>query len=120
MRTERLGRYETLRHAEKIRLALQILGDVCEHWDREELRHYPEDLPSFDEYLCETARKLCSIEWATDERAAAPDRPELRATWCDCPRSSDDPVYAPDGWCSCGEHKHHWHCAFCRGLVQVG
>jgi len=120
LRTERLGRYETLRHAEKIRLALQILGDVCEHWDREELRHYPEDLPSFDEYLCETARKLCSIEWATDERAAAPDRPELRATWCDCPRSSDDPVYAPDGWCSCGEHKHHWHCAFCRGLVQVG
>ena len=117
-RDDRMRRYETLGHAEKIRLALQILGDVCEHWDREELRHYPDELPSFDEYLCEIACKLCSIEWAGDEPTPVPDQP--RSEWCDCPRAWDDPVYAPDGWCACGERKHHWHCAFCRGLVQVG
>jgi len=115
-----MARYETLRHAEKIRLALQILGDVCEHWDREDLRYFPNGLPSFDEYVCEIASKLCAIEWANHERPPAPDQPGPKAQWCDCPRAWDDPAYAPDGGCPCGERKHHWHCAFCRGLVQVG
>lgn len=118
LRADRLARYETLRHAEKIRLALQILGDVCEHWGREELRHYPDGLPSFDEYVCEIAAKLCAIEWAGDEPALASDGP--RSEWCDCPRAWDDPTYMPDGGCPCGERKHHWHCGSCGGLVQVG
>lgn len=118
LRRHRLSRYETLGHAEKIRLALQLLGDVSEHWEREDPRHYPEELPSFDEYLCEIGCKLGAIEWAGD--GSPSDSPKLRPEWCDCSRVQDDSTYAPDGWCSCGELKHHWHCDSCGGLVQVG
>jgi hypothetical protein len=107
-----MRRYGSLRHAEKVRLALQILADVCEHWDREQPRKYPGGLPSFDEYVHRIAGELTAIEWA--------DPGQPRAGWCDCPRPCGDPTFAPDGACPCGEPKHHWHCAFCRGLVQVG
>jgi len=40
--------------------------------------------------------------------------------WCFCDGGADDAFYSPDGWCKCGEHKHHYHCQRCLGICQVG
>lgn len=40
--------------------------------------------------------------------------------WCDCVEGPDDVFYAPDGWCKCGERKHHYHCQQCFGIAQIG
>lgn len=29
-------------------------------------------------------------------------------------------VFADDGECECGVHKHHYHCSVCGKIVQVG
>lgn len=42
--------------------------------------------------------------------------------WCNCPESGKNNVFHTDGvapweWCT---QKHHWHCAACSKLVQIG
>ena len=59
----KFDQYCTLRPEDKIRLAMDILWDVNEKWDNDTLVTYPEDLPSFDEYLAEIGSKLYDIAW---------------------------------------------------------
>lgn len=48
-----------------------------------------------------------------------------RECWCECAREqsgAEPPVYhengeAPEQWCVL---KHHYHCAACRKLLQIG
>lgn len=61
---ERFGRYPTLHAEDKIRLAMDVLWDVVETWDHDTLLHYPEELPSFDEYLAEIGSKVYAIRWS--------------------------------------------------------
>ncbi len=58
-----LDRYPTLRAEEKIRLAFKILWDVHKQWDEDNLIHYPDGLPSFDEYIAEISNPLYDISW---------------------------------------------------------
>ena len=58
-----LDRYAALLPGERIRLAMAILWDVNEAWDDDGLEHYPEGMPSFDEYLAEIGSKLYEITW---------------------------------------------------------
>jgi len=55
--------YFDLHTEDKIRLAVDILGDVCDTWDHEHLEHYPENLPSFDEFVADLSHTLLSITW---------------------------------------------------------
>ena len=59
----KFDQYCSLRPEDKIRLAMDILWDVNEKWDNDALVTYPEDLPSFDEYLAEIGSKLYDIAW---------------------------------------------------------
>jgi len=58
-----LDRFQTMTREEKIRLAMDVLWDVNETWDNDSLEDYPEELPSFDEYLSEIGSKLYAIRW---------------------------------------------------------
>jgi hypothetical protein len=60
---ERFLRYPSLRLEEKIRLAMAILYDVDDSWDHDGLVHYPDELPSFDEYLSDIGSRLYAIRW---------------------------------------------------------
>ena len=41
--------------------------------------------------------------------------------WCNCSKSrTGDPVYFDNDKCTCGTSKHHYHCRWCGGIVQVG
>ena len=44
----------------------------------------------------------------------------LTHDWCDCGYDGDEIVFRDDGECLCGIHKHHYHCAQCGGLTQIG
>lgn len=55
--------YSSLRPEDRIRLAMAILYDVLDSWDQDRLLSYPDDMPSFDEYLAEIGQKLYDIEW---------------------------------------------------------
>jgi hypothetical protein len=55
--------YCSLAARRKIGLALDILWDVVHTWDNDALVSYPDDMPSFDEYLAEIGSKLNEIEW---------------------------------------------------------
>lgn len=44
----------------------------------------------------------------------------LVTDWCSCGYDGDETVFRDDGDCTCGIHKHHYHCAQCGGLVQIG
>ena len=61
---ERLRRYPALHAEDKIRLAMDILWDVCESWDHDTLLHYPAELPSFDEYLATIGSNVYAIRWS--------------------------------------------------------
>ena len=39
-----------------------------------------------------------------------------------CKELEGEDSYVPDGDCSfgCGIEKHHYHCASCRGITQIG
>ena len=58
-----LDRYHAMRPGEKIRLAMAILWDVCEYFEDDHLTHYPDDMPSFDEYLARLGSQLYDITW---------------------------------------------------------
>ena len=49
---------------------------------------------------------------------------KLIGTWCDCTdggKFSDDPKFNPEnGQCTCGIHKHHYHCKNCGRVIQIG
>ncbi len=47
---------------------------------------------------------------------------ELESLWCTCTnRDSDNIIFADDNQCTtCEIQKHHYHCAVCGGLVQIG
>jgi hypothetical protein len=70
-RKESFRRYPALHAEEKIRLALEILGDVSDDWDHNTLEHYPDGLGSFDEFLAELGMKLGSIRWSRPGRPPA-------------------------------------------------
>lgn len=70
-RKDSFRRYFALHAEEKIRLALEILGDVSADWDNDTLEHYPDGLGSFDEFLTELGMKLCAIRWARPGRPPA-------------------------------------------------
>ncbi len=61
-------RYSALHAEEKIRLALEILGDVSADWDHDTLEHYPDGLGSFDEFLFDLTARLCAIRWTRPGR----------------------------------------------------
>jgi hypothetical protein len=64
-----LDRYHTMFPEEKIRLAMDILWDVNATWDNDTLERYPEDMPSFDEYLAEIGNNLYDIWWNHENAA---------------------------------------------------
>lgn len=68
---ERFRRYPSLHAEDKIRLAMDVLWDVVETWDHDTLLHYPEELPSFDEYLAEIGSKLYAIRWYRPDSSPA-------------------------------------------------
>jgi hypothetical protein len=50
---------------------------------------------------------------------------QLVQAWCDCDREEEGldwpcAIYMPDGACTCGCVKHHYHCSVCGKLEQVG
>ena len=45
---------------------------------------------------------------------------KLKNDWCTCGNPSDLHSYFGDGVCSCGCHKHHYHCSNCGKITQVG
>lgn len=44
----------------------------------------------------------------------------LTPEWCSCGYDGDEIVFRDDGDCTCGIHRHHYHCAQCGGLTQIG
>ena len=68
---ERLQQYPTLHAEDKIRLAMDILWDVNETWDNDTLTDYPEELPSFDEYLAEIGSNVYAIRWSRPNSSPA-------------------------------------------------
>ena len=59
----KFDQYCSLPPEDKIRLAMDILWDVNEKWNHDTLVSYPENMPSFDEYLAEIGSKLYDIGW---------------------------------------------------------
>jgi len=55
--------YGSLRAEAKIRLAMAILYDVNDAWDHDNIIAYPDDMPSFDEFLADIGHSLYSIRW---------------------------------------------------------
>jgi len=52
-------------------------------------------------------------------RLTPEEEKEAEAIWCHC----DEPEFgnfADDGTCDCGIHKHHYHCAICEKVYQIG
>ena len=45
---------------------------------------------------------------------------KLQADWCDKHDLTAETIYMPDGACSCGIAKHHYHCPKCGKVSQVG
>ena len=60
---QQFDRYCSLRLEQKIRLAMDILHDVDDTWDHDNLESYPDDMPSFDEFLSDLGDKLYEIAW---------------------------------------------------------
>jgi hypothetical protein len=47
----------------------------------------------------------------------------LRPAWHEdakCQTDFGSSFYVPDGVCSCGTRKHHYHCPGCGGVTQIG
>lgn len=68
---ERFGRYPSLHAEDKIWLAMDVLWDVVETWDHDTLLYYPEELPSFDEYLAEIGSNVYAIRWSRPDSSPA-------------------------------------------------
>lgn len=66
---DRLAGYPTLHAEDKIRLALDILWDVNNTWDHDTLDRYPDDAPSFDEFLADLSDTLYAIRWFRTDRS---------------------------------------------------
>ncbi len=76
--------------------------------------------------------RIAEMQCISCDGTGVPDAPILNrfllytSCWCSCPTSEDlsavfhDDGYTPlagDDWCVT---KHHWHCAQCHKLVQIG
>ena len=42
------------------------------------------------------------------------------ANACENCSTMDKSIFMPDKTCSCGVEKHHYHCAVCGRIMQVG
>lgn len=61
-------------------------------------------------------REFTAEEWKHEQKV----RKAMREIYCLCSDGGLNPKLYNDGECSCGIHKHHWHCGRCGKITQIG
>ena len=59
-----------------------------------------------------------SFERSREQILSSPVR--LLYNYCDCGNPSGNTIFAENNACTCGAKKHHWHCADCGKISQIG